>query len=184
MAKPNFVVKESHYQPRVKKRWRLPRGRHSGVRQYHKGKPAMPTPGYGASAATRGLQAGLKPVVVESLSGLKIAEKEGVIISATLGNRKKLQLLEQCLKDKIPVLNHKDIAASIKVIKDDFTQRQEQKKARVASKSKKEVEKKKKADEKAKTDDKAKKTDKDLESAVDGQTQAKKDAEKTIIKKQ
>ena len=61
---PPFVVKESNNQARVKSRWRFPRGRHSQVRQMHKGKPGMPNPGYGVPKAVRGLHSsGLKKLL-------------------------------------------------------------------------------------------------------------------------
>ena len=94
-AQPHFVVKESHNVGCVKKRWRLPRGRHSGVRQYHKGKPALPTPGYGSPKGVYGLhRLGLKMVNICSKTDLEKInpQTEGAILSATLGTRKKLDL--------------------------------------------------------------------------------------------
>ena len=62
-----FVEKESNFSARVKSRWRLPRGKHSKVRQMHKGRPALPGPGYGSQESKKGLHpSGLKIVAVSS----------------------------------------------------------------------------------------------------------------------
>src|SRR3989338_9616362 len=82
---PLFVVKESHKSARIGSRWRANRGIHSGQRQMHRGKPAMPTPGYGTPKAVRNLHnSGLQFVVVYSVSQIEKInpQTQGVLIGS------------------------------------------------------------------------------------------------------
>ena len=64
--KPDFVLKESKFFARIKKRWRYPRGKHSPVRQRHKGRPPLPTPGYGSPRAIKyQTKKGVKEILVK-----------------------------------------------------------------------------------------------------------------------
>ena len=51
--KPAFVRKDTHVTVRVKANWRKPRGKHSPVREQHKGRPKLVSPGYGSPKAVR-----------------------------------------------------------------------------------------------------------------------------------
>src|SRR3989344_2221743 len=133
MKKPAFVVKESNFSARVKVRWRFPRGRHSKVRQMHCGRPAMPNPGYGAPAEVRGLhQSGLEMVVVRNAQELQVLnpKTQGAIIAASVGNKKKISLLELAQQKKITLLNVKDASTAAKKLVSDFEQRKEFRKRR------------------------------------------------------
>src|SRR3989344_6155853 len=94
---PDFLVKESKFVDRIKSRWRFPMGRHSKVRQFHCGRPAMPTPGYGSPREVRGLHSsGLRPVVVATVRELESLDKgsAGAGLVSTMGKRKRLSLLK------------------------------------------------------------------------------------------
>ncbi len=150
--KPWFVVKESHYRGgRVKVRWRYPIGRHSGVRQEHKGKPALVRIGYGSPRAVRGLHAsGLLPIVVSCERDLLQVNSQhsGAVLARTLGMKKRLELLNIALQKKISVLNVKSISQEIEKINAALNLRKQKKAVKVAQKSKKEQEKEKKVAEK------------------------------------
>src|SRR3989338_3164951 len=192
--KPDFVVKESKFVARVKKRWRFPRGMHSAVRQYNRGRPALPTPGYGSPRKVYGLDpSGLRPVLVfteEQL--LSLTPKESAVIPSTVGNKKKVSLLTKAQEKKIRVLNVKDVAASLEKINKAFEERKRVKREKKKVKETKEEEKKKKAKEKAKEETTAaakKSEEKSGEEISKDEQQMKKEeqqkeAEKTIIKKQ
>lgn len=211
--KPAFVVKESHNVARVKKRWRLARGRHSQVRQMHKGKPPMPNPGYGVPKAERGLHSsGLIPLVVKNTAELSAIDSSqyGAILSSKIGKKNKIVLLEMAAEKKIKILNVKDVSQSLAQIKSEFEARKKQRQNKLQKKSQKEEEKKKKAEEKKQKDEEEKNKEaadkregKDkkeptgtaprpppLEEAVgipeenDKEKKQKEIAEKTIIKKQ
>ncbi len=179
-SQPNFVVKESHFSRRIESRWRYPYGRHSKVRQMHCGRPAMPNPGYGAPAEVRGLdQSGLEMVVVHNANELLAVnpKTQGAILGSSVGKKKKLSLLELAQQKGLPVLNVKDVAASIETIKTDFVKRKELRKEKLARAGKKEEEKKKKAEEK-------KAHVHEEEKEIREQTEEQKEMEKTITKRQ
>ena len=188
MKKPDFVVKESNFSARVKVRWRFPRGRHSKVRQMHCGRPAMPNPGYGAPAEVRGLhQSGLQMVVVHNIGELQAvnSETQGAIIAASVGNKKKLSLLEMAQQKKITLLNVKNASTAAKKLVSDFEQRKEWRKKRAAEASKKEEQKQKKAEERAQKEKEAKKKSEVKEADAEEHTKKEHEMrEKTITKKQ
>lgn len=201
--KPAFVVKESHFLGRVKKRWRLPRGLHSAPRQRYRGRAAQPHPGYGSPKEVRGLsREGLLPVVVHTekdLLALK-AGTHGAVVARDVGSRKKLSLLALAQEKKIKVLLVKDVTALATKIKDAVTQRQKDRRDKKQEKSKKQVEQRKKSEEKGKkgkTDTthaahstEAAGKDAGVEGAVDAaasvaeKEEERKLAEKTITKRQ
>ncbi len=152
--KYTFIVKESKFSSGVKKRWRLPRGKHSKVRQMHKGRPQMPQPGFGSPASVRGLhRSGLQEVVVariEDIAGLD-PKVHGVVISRTLGNKKRLEVLKAVSDAKLSLLNVKDVTKAAEKITQDFAARKKKRLERIRSKqkkAKKETEKEAKKDKK------------------------------------
>ncbi len=155
--KPRFVVKESNFVTRIKVRWRNMHGRHSKVRQMHNGRPALPTPGYGAPAAVRGFhKSGLMPIMVATereLLAIKPAT-QGAVLASKLGARKRLGLVTLAQQKNIPLLNVKSAAGTVEKIKSDMTSRRNARASRFTTKSKKDEEKRRKADEK-KADEKA-----------------------------
>ena len=188
MSKPSFVVEESNFNAGVKVRWRFPRGRHSKVRQMHCGRPAMPNPGYGAPAEVRGLhQSGLEMVVVRNVQELQLVNQktQGAIVAASVGNKKKLSLLELAQQKKITLLNVKDASAAVKKLQSDFAERKELRKRKAVESTKKEERKKKKAEELAKKEKEENKKAAATEETAEEHT--KKEAEmmeKTITKRQ
>lgn len=190
VKKPAFVVKESNFAPKVKVRWRFPRGRHSKVRQMHCGRPAMPNPGYGAPAEVRGLHAsGLEMVVVYNAEQLqKVNPKiQGAIIGASVGTRKRLSLLEMAQQKKITLLNVKDASSTAKKILSAFEERKELRKRKVVEMTKKEEQKKKKAEERAQKEKEEKNKAEQSEVSAAAEVHAKQEhemMEKTITKRQ
>lgn len=178
---PLFVVKEYHKSARVKKRWRAQRGIHSGHRQMHRGKPAQPTPGFGVPRAVRGLHSsGLQPVVVHSLSQLDALDPQiqGIIIGATVGTRKRLQLLEMAANKKITLLLIADAHKARDALTSAFSARVKAKKDKLSAKSKKEAEKKKKGEEKKKEEQKKEEASSPAESSVENKIRAEQEQEK------
>jgi len=102
-----FVEKESHATKSIKKRWRMPRGKHSKVRQMHKGRPALPNVGYGKSILSRGQVDGLYPVLIccqGDLRGLD-AQTDIIIIARAVGLRKRVELYTSAIKAGFKVHN-------------------------------------------------------------------------------
>ncbi len=189
-AKPRFVVKESKFAARVKSRWRYPRGKHSKVRQQHRGRVALPNPGFGSPKAVRGLdKSGLEPVLVRSLTDVAGVNKEaqGVIVSGLLGGRKRVALLKAIQEAGLVVLNVKDVTAVISGIEAGVAERKKKRAAKKSAKKEKDEKKKKKAAEKEAKDakkDEKKSEDASVEDAVKKEEAQRKEAEKVMTKKQ
>lgn len=189
--KPDFLLKESKFSARVKSRWRFPRGKHSKVRQMHRGRQAMPHPGFGSPKDVRGADAsGMFPVVVQTVADLEglNPDKEAAVIGATVGKGKKLEIIKAALTKKILMLNVRNDTAQ--KIEEEFASRKKTKKDKLALKDKKESEKKKKAEEKQKQEAEEKKKDEtaSVEEKVSKEEEKQKEeqrtAEKTLTKKQ
>ena len=150
--KPAFVVKETAFKASVKPRWRKPTGKHSPVRQYHKGRVKMPHSGYGAPKAVKGLtRAGLNPVLVHRAVDLNSIDsnKDVVIIASNVGIRKKLAMLKICQEKGFTVSSIKDVSQKIVGYEKEFSDRKEAKSARNAKQSKKQKKAVKKEDKKS-----------------------------------
>jgi len=189
--KPTFVVKEWKFGHGVKRRWRFPRGKHSKVRQMHKGRPALPHPGHGSPKSVYGLDKhALLPVLVKTSEDLMKINPitESVLISGKLGNRKRLELLS-LVQEKNITLSQGDAPSILDKIKTAFNIRKKLRQEKLSVKSKKEQEKEKQAAEQEK---KAAEEKKSKESSVEDKVQQeeqkqkaqKSEAEKTIIKPQ
>ena len=180
--KPTFVVKESKFVSRVKRRWRFPRGKHSKVRQMHRGRPALPQVGYGSSKSVRGFVGGMKSVLISNVKEMeKInSEKEGIIISSNVSNKKKLDLLNLAIKNDIKVLNVKEPKVLIEKINKGLEERKKTRKLREENKTKKQKEKEKQAEEKKKKESE----EKESSGKKEEEKKKKESIEKTITKKQ
>ncbi|KZX11213.1 50S ribosomal protein L32e [Methanobrevibacter curvatus] len=89
-------------------KWRRPRGKTSKMRRYEAGKPAMPSIGYGSPKNLRGLHpSGYKDVLIYNLKDLVELDpsSEAGRISASIGLKKKIQLLEKANELGIKILN-------------------------------------------------------------------------------
>ena len=193
---PGFVVKESNFSARIKKRWRFPHGRHSKVRQMHHGRPKLPSIGYSGPKEIRGLdRSGFEPVLVHNLKELLSLNPtvQGAVL-AKIGMKKGLAVLKAAVEKKIKVLNVRKIEQRIKEMEDSFISRKKAKTEKSSAKTRKEEEKKKKAEEKLK---KVKEEKEEKEKKVETQPEEeklneqeekieeqKKAVEKTLIKKQ
>lgn len=113
--RPTWIRQQADQLPRLrrqKRTWRRPKGLHSKLRQKHKGR-FMPSPSYGAPRAVRGLHpSGLEERLVTNIHDLDGADakRHALRISASIGMRKKIQIVEQAKKAGIRVLNPKIIA--------------------------------------------------------------------------
>ncbi len=189
-SKPDFVIKESKFSSGVEKKWRFPRGKHSGSRQYHKGKPIKPTTGYGSPRAVRHLhKSGKSVVLVKNTMDLEGLNKDTQIITiAKIGKKKMLAILEVAQKNHIEVSNVKDVNKKVEQINIDFNARKKLRESKQKDKTKKEAEKTKRAEEKKKKEEekKAKEAKENIPSTEEKEQEIKeqkKSFEKEIIKK-
>ncbi|MBU0460170.1 MAG: hypothetical protein KKH52_02620 [Nanoarchaeota archaeon] len=193
--KPDFIVKEAKFCARVKTRWRFPRGKHSKVRQMHRGRQALPTPGYGAPKTVKHQhRSGLLMVVVHNQKDLSSLnpEKEGAVIASTVGKKNKLVILKLAEEKKIKIINVKDVSATVLKMENEFTEKKKLKTEKLTERSKKKEEKKKKAEEKKEKEAKEKvkkaadEKKEGLEESVveDVKKKEEREAEKIITKRQ
>ncbi len=176
--KPGFVVKESNFSARVKSRWRFPRGKHSKVRQMHKGRPVLPSAGFGRPAVIRGFHPyGVREVVVATASEIEVLDPEtqGAMISSTVGMKRRVELLKLAASKGVIILNVKDSASLLKNLEERFSVRKLQKEKLSETKKKRDEEKKKVE---------VKETNKVEKTAEEKKEEERKMAEKTITKKQ
>ncbi len=163
--KPSFVRQDFH-KKRLRKRWVKPRGLHSKVRLKHRGHAKKVSNGYGGPKAVRGLsREGLKIIRIHNENELDKVdkEKEGIIISSTVGLKNKISLLKKAKEEGIKILN-------LKV--DDYLKRKDEEMKKKLEMKKKEEEAKKKKKE----DKKEKKKEDKLEGKISDDE--KKEAEK------
>jgi len=159
--KPEFQRQDFNIRTTFEGVWRSPKGLHSKQRRNKDSQPPMPSIGYSSPRDVRGLDAkGMKNVIVKNISDLKKidAKKDNVIISATVGNRSKIKLLEEVKKLGLTVKNLKDIDGFLAKVKQEKVKQKEEgmtkKEARL--KAKEEALKKKVEEDKKKTSEEKK----------------------------
>ncbi|MBU2639557.1 MAG: hypothetical protein KKG75_02495 [Nanoarchaeota archaeon] len=169
--KPSFIRQDTNKAKKLKIAWRRPKGLHSKLRLSKKGHQKRPSQGYRAPRESRKEKA----IMVYNLKDLENTKE--VIVSSTVGKRKKIGILNKAKELGIKVLNIKDIDAYIKNIEEEFKKKKEEKKSKKVKKEekKKELEKKskeKKQEKKSKEEEKkdiAKKLSKDVkQKSTDG----------------
>jgi large subunit ribosomal protein L32e len=106
--RPRFVREESWRYKRVKEPWRSPKGKSSRVRRSKEGWPPVVKIGYARPKATRGRHpSGLKEVMVwrpKDLEGID-SKTQAARIAHTVGENKRVQILEDAKKANIRILN-------------------------------------------------------------------------------
>lgn len=155
--KPEFVRQEYNRRKKLPKNWRRPRGVHSKLRLRRRGKPARVAIGYGTPKQVKHLtKDGLKKVIICNLNDFKSLKKgEIAIISKTVGDRKKLEILKEAQKSGIKIHNFPKIKETIDMIENKQKQRKESRKYKEKRKDKgKKKEKEKPKQEAKKIDNK------------------------------
>jgi ribosomal protein L32E len=110
--KPKF--RRQHHGEKVKlggKSWKKPRGLHAKLRLRKKGHRIHISVGYKNDTVRRGLtREGLVPTQIVSVSQLKglDSKRHGIMLSSSMGFKKKAGLIEECLKLGFKVLNYSD----------------------------------------------------------------------------
>lgn len=162
--KPNFIRQRPHkIKLKNKLKWRRAKGIHSKTRLQHKGNIKTPNIGYSSPKKVKGLNpSGLKEIIIKTIKDLnKIDPKTQIaLLSKTLGNRKKIEIVKKTKELNLKIQNIKDIDQFIKKIEET-----KQKKKQEAEKKQKEREKsKKKKKEDIKTEEKTKQETKQEET--------------------
>ncbi|MEE9406405.1 MAG: 50S ribosomal protein L32e [Candidatus Aenigmarchaeota archaeon] len=95
--KPEFKRHETCKRAKLKDSWRKARGKHSKVRQKHRGKRKMPSIGYRLPAKVRDLnRAGYREVLVSTLADIRKLDpkKEMALITSSVGRKKRLEIMK------------------------------------------------------------------------------------------
>jgi len=107
-SKPTFRRHDSHKKKRVSASWRRPRGRQSKMRLHTKGYSRARSTGFGSPLAVKALsRTGFTQNVVSNVLDFNILNKanDGVIISRTVGMRRRKELIDFALKNSFIILN-------------------------------------------------------------------------------
>lgn len=108
IKKPKFLRWRAKNLKKLGMKWRKPRGHHSKQRKRKKGRPKMPSPGYGAPKRLRGLHpSGFREVLVSNHAILEKMDSkiEAARISGSVGKKKRDLILKRAEELKIKVLN-------------------------------------------------------------------------------
>lgn len=160
--KPNFRRHDSHKKVRVSASWRSPKGHQSKQRLNRRGYARGIATGYGAPKEVYGMtKDGLTQNIVSSVKELSSLDpkKDGIIISRTLGNKKKVEVVKAATEKKFVILNI-NVDNFNKSIDAQLNEKESRKKA-IAKKREEKEKAAKKADKKsdAKKADKEEKTE-------------------------
>ncbi len=104
--KPDFPRTDANKIKRLSRSgWRKAKGRDNKIRRRLRG--AMPSPSYGSPKSVKGMHPrGMFEVIVNNVSNLAGVGKEiAVRIAATVGNRKKIEIVKEAKKLGLHVLN-------------------------------------------------------------------------------
>ena len=109
--KPEFLRQDFNKKARLRRRWKRPKGVHSKIRHNVKGKPKPVEQGYRSPEKVRGLhKSGLIMKVISTPKELEKLEKgkHGIIISLTVGNKKRIDIIKKSLQTGFDILNIKN----------------------------------------------------------------------------
>ena len=174
--KPHFIRRDTTRKKRLEKNWRKPTGLHSKLRGRFSGRAKRVSRGYRSPEEVRGMhKSGLEQHVISSPKEFERldAKKTGLIISAAVGDKKRIEILKKSKELGFEVLNIKN--------PDDYVQNAENNiNLRKNSKSEKKVKAKEEKKEKAavKAEEEKKKEDATKEEAE------KKEKDKLLTKRE
>lgn len=129
--KPNFIRQDAHKKKRLGSKWRRPKGLHSKIRLNLRGRAKKVSKGYRSPKKVRYMhKSGLMPCVIRSFSDLKNidAKKICLIISSSLGNKKRIAILKKAKELGLNILNIKNPDEFVKKVEDDILLRKKIKK--------------------------------------------------------
>ncbi len=130
--KPHFKRQDWHKKARLDPVWRKPKGMDSKLRRHMHAHGHLPTTGYRGPLLVRGMhKSGLVPVLVHTVSQLEhiSGKTHGIIIAATVGNRRRVELITKAQSKTIRVLNIKDASKFAQDVKADLAARKHAKTA-------------------------------------------------------
>ncbi|MFA6088972.1 MAG: eL32 family ribosomal protein [Candidatus Woesearchaeota archaeon] len=181
--KPKFVRTDIHKNIGLEAKWRKPSGWQNKVRLQKRGKLRRVEVGWGSPKEVKGLsREGLSFVNVCTVEMLKtiLPKEQIVVVSSTIGNRKRLLILEEAKKLGLKVFNFLNVDKKIDSINktlEESKKNSEIAKKRVEERLKKSASK----PDKSKKGKEDKKDDK-VDSTEDDKTAKKKEYDKNLIR--
>ena len=106
--KPGFMRQEGKKMKKLLCVWRRPKGRTSKLRMKEKARGKHPSPGYGSTKMVRGLtRVGLEKVMISNPNQVTLVDpkSQAIMISATVGKRKREMIMTAAKEAKISVIN-------------------------------------------------------------------------------
>ena len=159
--KPHFIRRDTNRKKRLDKNWRKPTGLHSKLRGRFSGRAKRVSRGYRSPAEVRGLhKSGLEQHIISSPMEFERldAKKTGLIISAAVGDKKRITILKKAKELGFEVLNIKNPDGYVQNAENKINLR---KKSKSEKKAKAKEDKKEKAAVKAAEEDKKEKAAKE-----------------------
>lgn len=150
--KPNFLRQDAHKVKRLKNHWRSSKGLDSKMRRGLGSYRKEPSLGYGSPKLVKGLtRDGFREVIVYNVHDLaKITKDDIVVISGTVGIRKKIEILKKVKELKLKIKNFKDVDGFLKKVEEKEAQKKKEKETKKEKKKKSKEEALKKAESKKK----------------------------------
>ena len=108
--KPRVRRSESWRYTRISESWRRPTGKSSRMRKKRRGWALSPAIGYGSNRKYRGLHpCGVKEIIIHNVNELEnvFPDQKAIRISATIGERKRLRIMEHAQQLGYKILNPK-----------------------------------------------------------------------------
>jgi large subunit ribosomal protein L32e len=109
--KPKFLRQDSHKMMKLgkgikkKQKWRAAKGRQSKIRLHRKGHAQRPRIGWGSAQEVRNLVSGVGIVRIENIKSLESVKKGEGIIIASIGKKKRDEIIKKANEMKIKILN-------------------------------------------------------------------------------
>ncbi|MBU4086970.1 MAG: 50S ribosomal protein L32e [Nanoarchaeota archaeon] len=119
--KPKFIRQDSHKKKRLGSKWRRPKGLQSKMRLNLRGRSRKISKGYRSPKKVRYMhKSGLMPCIVRTFSDLESidAKKNCLIISSSLGNKKRIAILKKAKELGLNISNIKNPEDFIKSVED------------------------------------------------------------------
>lgn len=152
-SKPSFRRRDIHKKARIKKSWRAPKGITNKLRLGFRGYGKAVNIGYGSPAAIRGVHfSGLMPINVYNPAMLESLDNktQGIIVSKSVGQKKKLEIVSKAKELSLQVLNVKDVDAYLSKVKKAIEEEKKTKEEKAKTKEEKKKQAEKAAEKKAK----------------------------------
>lgn len=185
--RPKFSRHAAHRKKKLDTNWRRPRGLHNKLRLGKKSRGSAVETGYRGPAAVRGLtDEGKKLLLVKTTKDILAAEPEvhALIIAGKLGDKRRLELIEEATKQGF-IITNLDVKATKERITGALSKRTKERTERSSKKDarQKDLEVKAKKAEAEKKAEEAKAKEETVEGSVEKKVQEKKEQDKVLTKK-